>query len=227
MSNDCESEIEELMNPKDELKKKIVAVAVTVRKWNAETAKVRKTVKTQLDEILDLGLNKYRMQTTDLRDLAYKIFKYYGISDSWFRKLLPEELKNTTKTRLSYLQKHEIEKERQRLLQQQASVSRQESENREYSHSNGYGVGSASYQSEEPEITPSSILSNESTEVQNEPSEAYRKIEKLETEVRRLSMQFVAKANLQGLTKTLPLIAHIDPVKRKITWIRFENGSGI
>ena len=42
----------------------------------------------------------------------------------------------------------------------------------------------------------------------NEPSEAYRKIEKLETEVRRLSMQFVAKANLQGLTKTLPLIAH-------------------
>ena len=79
---------------------------------------------------------------------------------------LPEELKNTTKTRLSYLQKHEIEKERQRLLQQQASVSRQESENREYSHSNGYGVGSASYQSEEPEITPSSIQSNESTEVQ-------------------------------------------------------------
>ena len=61
----------------------------------------------------------------------------------------------------------------------------------------------------------------------NEPSEAYRKIEKLETEVRRLSTQFVAKANLQGLTKTLPLIAHIDPVKKEITWIRFEKGSGI
>ena len=40
-------------------------------------------------------------------------------------------------------------------------------------------------------------------------------------------MQFVAKANLQGLTKTLPLIAHIDPVKKEITWIRFEKGSGI
>ena len=55
------------MNPKDELKKKIVNVAVTIRKWNDETVKVRKTVKTQLEEILNLGLNKYRMERTDLR----------------------------------------------------------------------------------------------------------------------------------------------------------------
>jgi hypothetical protein len=39
------SEIEDLINPTDELKKKIVAVASTIRKWNNETARVRKTVK--------------------------------------------------------------------------------------------------------------------------------------------------------------------------------------
>ena len=64
--------------------------------------------------------------------------------------------------------------------------------------------------------------------LKNQKSDAYKnKIEKLEADVRRLSEQFVAKGNLQASTKTLPLIAHIDPVKRKITWIRFENGSGI
>jgi hypothetical protein len=37
----------------------------------------------------------------------------------------------------------------------------------------------------------------------------------------------VAKANLQGHTKTIPLVVHIDPVKKIVTRIEFEKGSGI
>ena len=103
--SDSNSEIEDLMNPKDELKKKIVTLASTIRKWNAETVETRKSVRTQLKDILDLGLNKYKMQKTEVRKLVEEIFLYHGISESWLRKLLPEGLKDTSKTRLSYLQK--------------------------------------------------------------------------------------------------------------------------
>jgi hypothetical protein len=128
---DPEIEEEDLMNPKDELKKKIVAVASTIRNWYDETRKARKSVREQLQEVVDLGLNKYKMQKPELRELTEEIFRYHGISESWLRKLLPEGLKDTSKTRISYLQKQEMEKERQRLLQQKASESQQELEARE------------------------------------------------------------------------------------------------
>ena len=117
MQSDSDSEIEELMNPKDELKKKIVNLADTMRKWNEETVKVRKTVREQLEEITNLGLNKYHMKRTELRKLVEEIFRIHGVSDSWLRKLLPVELKDSSKTRISYQQRQDIEKESQRLLQ--------------------------------------------------------------------------------------------------------------
>jgi hypothetical protein len=78
---------------------------------------------------------------------------------------------------------------------------------------------------EEP--TQSSSHSNELIKVQSELSEAYRKIERLEADVRQLSEEFVAKVNLQVSTETFRLVAHIDPVRKIITRIGFEKGSGI
>jgi predicted nucleic acid-binding Zn-ribbon protein len=74
------SRIEDLANPKDKLKKKIVALAETMRKWNNDNNKARKTVKEQFEEILDLGLNKYKMETTELRRLIEGTFSYYSVS---------------------------------------------------------------------------------------------------------------------------------------------------
>ena len=245
MQQDNESEIEDLMNPKDELKKKIVNLADTIRKWNKETVKVRKTVREQLEEIANLGLNKYHMKRTDLRTLVEKIFRIHGVSDSWLRKLLPVELKDSSKTRISYLQRQEIEKERQQLLQQQASESQIE-----YRHSDGCKVESVSYQPSELELTlPSSEVrqgletqyasgndsldhkvlspSKGSVIIQNELNEAYKKIEKLEVDVWRLSEQFVARASLQALSETVLVVAHIDPVKKAITLIQTDNATSI
>jgi hypothetical protein len=115
-----EPEIEDLANPKDELEKKIVSLANTVREWNNETNRVRKTVKDQFVEILDLGLNKYKMEKTALRRLVEEMFLIHGVRESYLRKLLPVELKDSSKTRISYQQKQEIEKESQRLLQERA-----------------------------------------------------------------------------------------------------------
>jgi hypothetical protein len=242
---DSEPEIKELSNPKDELERKIVTLAGTIRKWNMEYGRVRKTVKKQLEEIRNLGLNKYNMEKTDLRKLVVKIFQIHGVSDSWIRKLLPPELKDPSKTRISYLQRQEIEKERQQLLQQQASESQIE-----YRHSDGCKVESVSYQPSELELTlPSSevrqgletqyAFGNDSLDhkvlspskgsviIQNELNEAYKKIEKLEADVWRLSEQFVARASLQALSETVLVVAHIDPVKKAITSIQTDNATSI
>jgi hypothetical protein len=110
---EAEPEIKVLANPKDELRKKIVTLADTIREWNNETNRVRKTVKEQFGEIRDLGLNKCKMEKTALRRLVEEIFLIHGVSASYLRKLLPAELKDPSKTRISYQQKQEIEKERQ------------------------------------------------------------------------------------------------------------------
>jgi hypothetical protein len=246
---DFSSEIEDLANPNDELKKRIVALAGTIRKWNEETVKVRKSVRKQLKEIIDLGINERHMERSELRGLVEEIFRYYNISESWLRKLLPVELKDTSKTRISYLQKQKMDKERQNLLQQRPLESH-------------HGIGcklpssstmeSISFQPLEPETTQSSSeirqeadidyaseyysqdqqtqpssRSNQSSKVQSELIEAHKKIEKLEVEVRRLSEPFVAKADLQALSEVVHIVANIDPVEKAIVWVRFDKDSGI
>ena len=232
---DYEPEIKDLANPKDELEQKIVALADTMRKWNDETVRVRKTVKEQFKEILDLGLNKRKMGKTELRRFIEEIFRYYSVSESWLRKLLPVELKDSSKIRISYQQRHNIEKESQRLLQLQ---QQQESEISESIHPK---VESLSYQSNKAEIRTelefpesqnharlSSSDSKEPYKVFDElGNDSKNEIKKLEAELRHLSEQFVARTTLQAYREAFPLIAHIDPVKKEITWIRFEKGSGI
>jgi hypothetical protein len=238
---DYESEIEDPTNPKDELKKKIVVVACTIRNWHDETMKARKSVRDQLREILDLGLNTYKMQKTELRKVIEEIFLYHEISESWLRKLLPEGLKDTSKTRISYLQRQEMEKERRTLLQQSALKYRHGLDYIEYDVPNSSTMESISFQPLQPETTqPSSEIkqdthdqqiqssySSESINLQSELNEAHKKIEKLEADILRLSEQFVAKANLQAYTETIPVVAHIDPVRKIIIRIGFEKGSGI
>src|SRR5918995_7338863 len=230
-----ESEIEDLADPRDELRKKMVTLADTIREWSNETNRVRKTVKEQFVEIRNLALNKCKMEKTALRRLVEEIFLIRGVSDSYLRKLLPAELKDPSKTRISYQQKQEIEKERQRLLQERALGSQHESEIRKYDVPNSSTVESASFQHLMPETTQlspetghgedidytskyhsqdqetqSSSHSNDLI-IQSELGEAYKKIEKLDAEVRRLSEQFIAKANLQAYTETIPVVVHIDP----------------
>ena len=230
-----DSEMEDLASPKDELKKKIVTLADTIRKWNAETVEARKSVRTQLKEIADLGLNKYKMQKAELRNLVVEIFRYHGVSESWIRKLLPEGLKYTSKTRISYLQRQEIEKERQRLLLKQASqLSQQESdqgsssipsdsqdrlETEEY-----ITADTVSYQLQELEESAShDDIRNDFKTTHNKLFEANQNIERLREDVLRLSERFDATAYLQTAEQDIPLIVQVDPVKKAIISIRLED----
>lgn len=234
LQSNSDSEVEDLMNPKDELKKKIVNLACTIRKWNEETVQVRKSVREQLQEILDLGLNEYKMQQTELRKLVEQIFRYHGISESWLRRLLPKGLKDTSKTRISYLQKQEIEKERQRLLSlRQASESQPSIEVLP-------SLSSSSLESQQEfksgEVSPSynEIVKFETSDheartitIENRLNEANKRIERLEVNIEQLSKPFIARANLQTSEEDIPLIAQIDPVEKVVTWIRFDKATSI
>ena len=224
---------EDLMNPKDELKKKIVALANTMREWNDKTKETRESVRKQLQVIIDLGLNKRKMEKSELRNLINEIFEYYGIHQSWLRKLLPDVLKDTSKTRISYLQRQEIEKERQRLLllQQQAAESHLESEVIERSYLDDRTMEPASYQpaTECAPVDESldcgdtlSLPSEKSVTIQKQKNKANKDIERLQEDVLWLSKPFVAKAYLQAADQDIPLVAEIDPVKKVIVSIQVD-----
>jgi hypothetical protein len=219
---------EDLMDPNDELKKKIVALANTLKEWNKKTKEARKSVREQLKDIIVLGTEKRKMDNTELRKLINEIFLYHGIHPSWLRKLLPEGLKDTSKTRISYLQRQEIENERQRLL-------RQISESQEASNPRASSPLSLKptmeFKSEEISQSDNSAVEFETsdhevgTTTENRLNEAYKRIEKLEVQRQQLSELFITRANLQTPTQDIPLIAQIDPVERVITWIRIDKAS--
>ena len=76
------------------------------------------------------------MEKTALRRLVEDLFRIHGVSDSWIRKQLPPKIKDSSKIRISYLQKQEIKKEQQRLLQHEALISQQESGSKEFDFPN-------------------------------------------------------------------------------------------
>jgi len=238
------SEIEDLINPTDELKKKIVSLANTMKQWNDVTIKARKSVREQLAEILDLGLNQRKMEKTELRNLINEIFEYHGISESWLRKLLPKDLKDTSKTRLSHLQRQGIEEERQRLLlMRQASEPQQQEFEAEYeSLPDGHAIVSNPYQSQDSS-SPSSLESTQEyvTEYEAETNQPLdpktsvppleetsntiqdKRIEGLEAEVRLLSEEFVVKTPFHAFDKDVLLVIRIDPIKKVIieSWMEY------
>ena len=166
-----------------------------------------------------------------------RFFEYHGISESWIRKLLPEGLKYTSKTRISYLQRQEIEKERQRLLQKQASQSSQQEsdqgstqillDSQDRLETGEYITAdtvSKTHQLQELEESASDDdTRNDFKTTQNKLFEANQNIERLREDVRRLSERFDATAYLQTAEQDIPLIAQVDPVKKAIISIRIEN----
>jgi hypothetical protein len=225
---DTEIEQEDLLNPNDELKKKIVVLAITIRQWNEQTKEARKSVREQLKDIIDLGL-KRKMSEPELRKLINEIFLYHGIHPSWLRKLLPEAVKDTSKTRISYVQRQEIEKEQQRLLQQ-ISESQQASNPRTSSllslePSMEFGSGESTptnYALIKCDSPDENTSTEENKMIANRSNETNKKIQELETQVQQLSEPFIARVNLQTPTQDILLIAQIDPVKRVITSIHVD-----
>ena len=76
----------------------------------------RKRIRQQLKEIIQLAQD-LSIDDVQLRDMIYESCTRMGVSPSWLRKMLPENLKLTKHTRKDYL-KRQLQRDQQPLHQQ-------------------------------------------------------------------------------------------------------------
>ena len=83
----------------------------------------RKIIRRQLKEIGQLARD-LSIDEMQLRDMIYESCARMGVSPSWLRKMLPENLKLTKHTRKDYL-KRQLQRDQQPLQQQQQPQQQQ------------------------------------------------------------------------------------------------------
>ena len=226
--NDENSELQlDVVNPEKDIRIRITALVDTVKKFHGEYIKTRKTIKEQLGEVLDFGLHKYKMDPTYLRNLIKEVFEERGADPSWIRKLLPKELKDSSKIRLDYKQKQE-QQQKQDLqepqLQKEENIVQVPSEanNTEAEHTKN--IAKTPLATTNTHVTSADIVALESKlkSPEEELREANGQIKELLEQVRRLSEPFTANVYLQLKKIRLPLIARIDPLKKVVTSIQVD-----
>ncbi|HET7285017.1 MAG TPA: hypothetical protein VFI70_10060 [Nitrososphaeraceae archaeon] len=107
-----EEKIDELVNGIREIRNII---------WNR-----RKTIRQQLKEIIQLAQD-LSIDDMQVRDMIYESCTRMGVSPSWLRKMLPENLKLTKHTRKDYL-KRQLQRDQQPLHQQPQQQQKQQEE---------------------------------------------------------------------------------------------------
>ena len=81
----------------------------------------RKIIRQQLKEIVQLAQD-LSIDEMQLRDMIYESCTRMGVSPSWLRKMLPENLKLTKHTRKDYL-KRQLQRDQQPLQQQHTTAA--------------------------------------------------------------------------------------------------------
>jgi hypothetical protein len=83
----------------------------------------RKTIMQQIGEVRQLA-SDLNVDNTQLRKMISLSFDMIGVSKSWLRKLLPEDLKSTKHTRKDYL-KLQHQRDQQPIQQQEPESTNQ------------------------------------------------------------------------------------------------------
>lgn len=106
MSESENTQIETITPEQQErdIRDRVDNVVDQVSKFYDKYQDTRKQVKTQLEEIVDIGIKRYGMKPSRLRDIIDTSFAEKHISLSYLRKLLPDFLKMTSRTNKRYLE---------------------------------------------------------------------------------------------------------------------------
>ena len=202
--------------------------------WNR-----RKIIRQQLKEIIQLAQD-LSIDDVQLRDMIYESCTRIGVSPSWLRKMLPENLKLTKHTRKDYL-KRQLQRDQQPLYQQPEQRQReleqrqQPSDNEEktaaitkvttYDDNNSKAVIPLLTQKEnEGLVEESSDDKNKIIEKQNE------KIEELQQEITYLHEQqqkqqeetFTALGYLQLLDNDVQIKVTVNVKAKSIEWMEVD-----
>lgn len=194
------------VSPEEDIRQRTEVVVDTVEKVQRIYLETRKTIKEQLEEIRDLGINRYGMEPTHLRHLIDEVFKERHVNSSYVRKLLPDMLKDSSRIPLSHKQRQELkqQQEQQVLLLQREKIMTEANVQRTTLNE---------------EIATISQESGERTE-KEALRRACEEIERLHDEVQKLRQPFNARALLTIRGIPTPMVIRIDPINKKIISIK-------
>ena len=198
----------EILTPEEDIRKRIQIVVDGVQKFEIVYLETRKTIKEQLEDIVNLGINEYKMEQKDLRDLIYEVFEERPVSFSYLRKLLPDVLKDTSKIRLDYKHKRELkQREQHTVLSQKQEPA-------------GENVKGTNTEVAEEPLSPtemhSTTIYEETATREEELRKAREQIKSLQQRVKSQEEPFIAKANLILNKEDIPVVAEIDPLHKEI-----------
>ncbi len=186
--------------------------------------KTRATVKKELEEIVNLGINKYEMEPKHFRDLIIGAFEERSVSLRYLRRLLPDVLKYTSRTPLTTIQRQQLKQQQQ---EQQALQLRKQETRPEVTNINAEST-ETSVEALLP-IVMQTTATEDSYTMAEEPDTrtleeelrmAHAEIKRLEDMLQDVGKTFTKNAFLKRKGYLIPIIVTIDPLKKAIVSVQ-------
>lgn len=225
LESNNESEIEteeheEEVNPEEDIRKRIEEVVDTVQEFSSGYEKTRKTIKEQLGDIITLGINKYGMKREHVRDLIDRAFEERRVDLRYLRKLLPDMLKDTSKTPLSHKHRQQLRQQLKQHQEQQTFHPQKQEIPPEVANINVVSteVGAEALPLSDMQITETDDSYNMAQESDTRALE--EELRMAHAEIKRLQKTFPANAFLKFRGKLIPIVATIDPSRKVIISVK-------
>jgi hypothetical protein len=204
----------DIVNPgEDIIRNRMTQVADDVKEFGNMYEKTRMTVRKELEEIVNLGKNKYEMEPIHLRNLIIDTFEERGASLRYLRRLLPDVMKFTSRIPLTTIQRQQ---QKQQQKQQVLLLRKQET---------GPEVTNINAESTEINLSPTvmqTTATDDSYTLAQGPDKRTleEELRRAHAEIKTLQETFLAKAFLKFRGKLIPIVATIDPLKKVIISVK-------
>lgn len=231
LQSDSETEIETIeqqekrtkviinINQEEDIRKRIEVVVDAVQKFERTYVETRTTVKKQLEELVDLGINKYKMEPMHLRDLIVEAFKERDVSLRHLRRLLPDVLKYTSRTPLTTIQRQKLKQQQQaQALQLRKQEIRPEVSiiNSESTEVRAEALSPTVMQTTATEVSYTMAQEPDTGALKEKLRMAHAQIKRLEDMLQDVGKPFTKNAFLKRKGYLIPIIVTIDPLKKAI-----------
>lgn len=223
----------EVMTPENQandIKWRIAKVADQVGEFYNGYLAVRKSIKSQLEEIVHLGINTYKMQQIQLRDMIDETFAEKHVSLSYLRKLLPDVLKMTARTNKRYLEGAQQEEKDDELEDDGTSPIYKGSLTTSGSTTNG-STGTSTVTVPKDDYSdlvdaPPAKRITVSEDVVRHYKEEIKKLKlQLQTLQDQLGEIFTAKAIVDIRGNQIPILITVDPRKQEVKSVEADEAT--
>ena len=207
------------MAPEEDIRKRLQVVVDTVQKSECEYVEACTSVKKQFEELLDLGLNKYKMEPMRFRALIIEAFQQRGVSLRHLRRLLPDVMKYTSRTPLTTIQRQKLKQQQdEHALQLGKQEIRPEvsNNNAESTEVRAEALSPTVMHTTTTEDSYTMAQESDTGALREELRMAHAEIKRLEDMLQDVGEPFTKNAFLKRKGNLIPIVVKIDPLKKAI-----------